>query len=95
MGFRIGSYYIGSSEPQISIANEEIIPSPPSNWTSGYNFVYFTFNNDADCTVLINGKDEPLFVRSGQGFSIGAEHPPIYSFKIVEDSIPFTWAGIY
>lgn len=50
MGYRIGSYYIGSSEPQTSISNAEVIPSPPSNWTSGYNFVYFTFNNDADCT---------------------------------------------
>lgn len=91
MGYRIGSGYIGSSELQTSIANQEIIPTRENG--RPYNCYKFAFMNDQACTILINKSITPILLRSGQGFSISEIDSPIHSFKIVESGITFNFIG--
>ncbi len=82
---QVGIKFIGSSVLQTSTANEEIIPDK----TILYKF---SFMNDQDCTVKIN-KGSPIFLRSGQGFSMNEIDAFISSFVIVEPNITFNWIG--
>lgn len=49
MSYIIGSGYIDIPSVQVSTANQEIIPSPPSHWSTKYNFTssLFTMNKVA------------------------------------------------
>lgn len=90
---RIGSGYNGSPALEITTTeNQEIIPSSPPEWTVGYKFYKFSFMNDQDCTVRING-DEPIFLRAYQGFNCNQHDEGISSFVIVESGINFNWIG--
>lgn len=84
---------LGSQSLQTSTANMEIIPSPPDNWTVDYQLNPFSFMNDQDCTVRINGSD-PIFLRAKQGFNLDHKYKTIRSFVIVEPEITFNWIGI-
>lgn len=64
---QIGSGYIGSPILEKSESNQEVIPSPPATWTIKYSFYKFSFSNDQECHVSINGGD-PIYLRPGQGF---------------------------
>ncbi|PGZ96931.1 hypothetical protein COE51_16300 [Bacillus pseudomycoides] len=86
--------YIGSPDLLTSTANQEVIPPPPSNWTSGYRFYDFDFNNLQDCHVKINGS-LPIFIHAGNGISVGVSGAPISSLIIVESGIQFTWIASY
>lgn len=94
MSYIKGSGYIGSPSIQVSAANQEIIPSPPSHWTTKYNFYKFSFYNEQSCTVRINGGN-PIFLRANQGFNIDLHDAPIWSFVIVEPNIHYNWIGAY
>lgn len=91
---RIGSGYLGSDSLKTSTANEEVIPSPPSSWTTGYKLYKFSFMNSDDCTVIINNKTK-VFLRANQGFTMNEADSPIYSFKIVEPGVNYNWIGAY
>lgn len=82
----------GSADLQTSTANQEIIPTSPADWTIGYQFSKFSFVNDQDCHVKINGGDS-IFVRANQGIEHDNEKDPIKSFVIVESAITFNWVG--
>jgi hypothetical protein len=94
MSYIIGSGYIGSLSVQVSTANQEIIPSPPSHWSTKYKLYKFSFYNEQNCTVKING-GSPIFLRANQGFNIDLHDAPIYSFVIVEPNISYNWIGAY
>ena len=88
-----GNGYHGSPKLMGSKANEEIVPKN-SEWSFGYSFYKFEFDNDQDCTVTINGKNT-IFLRAGRGFITTPEDAPITSFVIKEPKITYTWAAAY
>lgn len=92
--YRLGSNFIGSSKITTSEANHQVVPSPPSNWSKGYNFYRFTFHNTTPCTVKIND-DSPIFLRGGQGINTDIYDAPIRSFVIIEPGIQFNWMAGY
>lgn len=94
---RMGIDYLGSPSLQTSVANAEILPAPPENFSLGkkYNFYKFAYMNDQDCSVLINSNTTPIFLRAGQGFETNEADAPIYSFKIVEAGITYNWLGAF
>jgi len=89
-----GNGYLGSQELQTSKVNEEVIPSPPVNWTSGYMCGRFEWANDQDATVIINGKTK-VFIRLGFGFKADLKSEPIHSFIIETPDVTFTWIAEY
>ena len=91
---RIGSGYIGSDSLKTSVSNDEVVPSPPANWKSGYNFYKFSFLNYTDCTVQVNNENT-IFLKANQGFSIDALDAPIHSFKVVESGVQYSWVAGY
>jgi hypothetical protein len=94
VGFRLGSNYLGSSDIQLSSANQEIIPLPPAGWTGKYNFYKFSFFNEQSVKVKVNGGN-PIYLQANQGFNIDQVDAPIYSFVIVDAGITFNWIGAY
>lgn len=94
MSNRIGTNFIGSSDLETSVANQEIIPDAPESWTIGYKFYKFEFVNDQICHIKINNGDA-IYLRASQGFNSNEIDGKIESFKIVENDITFTWIGYY
>lgn len=94
MALRLGSGYIGSTEVQVSTANQEVVPPKEEGWTHGYNFYKFAFYNDQDCSVKINNKNT-IFLRATQGFSMDQVDSPIFSFVIIEPNISYNFIGTY
>lgn len=91
----LGTGYIGSPEVQTSVANEEIIPLTPENWTrERYKIVRFSFRASQDCSIKVN-EGNIIFIEAGKEFSIDEDIPAITSFKIQESGIEFTWAGVF
>ncbi len=92
---RKGNGFLGSAALETSVANAEIVPSAPADWTDDlYTFYKFDFYNDQDCTVKINGGNA-IFLRAGQGFNSDVTDADITSFKIVENNITYNWFGCY
>ena len=91
---RIGSGFISSNGIETSVANRELIPTPPSNWTIPYNVYKFSFINDTNCTCVINGS-HTIFLRAGQGFSTSEVDAVITSFRIVEAGVKYNFVGAY
>lgn len=89
-----GVMYLGSEAVQTSIANKEILPKPPKNWTMGYHLYKFSIMNYSDCTLVINNKAK-LFLRANQGFNSDSQDASISSVKIVESGVEFNWIGAY
>ena len=89
---RNGNGYIGSPALMKSKANEQVVPKPPG-WSFGYSFYKFEFDNDQDCTVIMNGNT--IFLRAGRGFITPDDGAPITSFIIKEPNITYTWMGAY
>lgn len=94
MGYRIGSGYVGTDSIKTSTANQNIIPSAPSNWTIPLSLYKFEFINDQDCTVIVNNSTT-LFLRAGYGFEISEIDLPISSFVIKDAGITYTFTGFY
>lgn len=82
---RIGSEFYGTSQIEVSNSNEEVIPKNTI-------FYKFSFLNEEDCTVKINGSD-PIFLRAGIGFSTNQVDSEINSFVVVESGIEYFWIG--
>ena len=91
---RIGVAYLASNQIQTSIANEEIIPLAPSNWTMPYKLYKFSLMNNSDCTLIVNNETE-IFLQANQGFATGETDARIASVKIKESGIEFNWIGAY
>ncbi len=86
----------GSTALQTSVVGAEIIPAAPQGWTMGYHFKHFEFLNDQLCTVKINGSNEAIYLRAGQGFRTPENfRDTIHSFKVVEAGITFNYLGQY
>lgn len=94
-GYRVGSGYIGSADLETSVANAEILPSPPVGWTIGYNINKFSFYNTETCHITINSASTSIYLRAGQGFSMDITDYPITSFKVVENNIHYNWIASY
>lgn len=89
---RLGSGFIGSSVLKTSVANEQLIPTPPSNYyRKQYSCYRFSFLNDQNCTVIANGTE--LFLRAGQGFETDENDVEIYSFIVKEAGITYNFIG--
>ena len=96
MGNKTGIGYIGSSDLQTSVAMANIIPSPAdASWTIGYKLYKFSFANQQDCHVYINGSSQQIFLPAGQGFEVSDSDAPITSFVVKEASISFSWLGAF
>lgn len=89
-----GNGYLGSNKLETSVANQEIIPSPPESWSYGYKIRELSFMNLTSCTVVINGEVE-LFLLADQGFAITRNNLPITSFKIKEANVEYNWIGSF
>lgn len=85
--FRIGAGFCGAPSLQTSVLGKEIVPA-------GKRFYKFSFINDQDCTIKINGGD-PIFLRAAQGFDSGKVDVLIRSFVIVEASVTYNFIGAY
>lgn len=85
--------YLGSDILETSTANQELVPSKPSDWTVGYHLIKFSFANVQDCTIIVNG--ETIFIPAGKGFEVGKDDPPVTSFIIVQSGVQFNWAAVY
>lgn len=94
IGNRIGNGFLGSSTITTSEANEEIIPSPPVEWSKGYSVYKLNFNNANDCTVSINGGD-PILLVANERFKTDSEDAVITSFVIQESGVNYSWVGFY
>lgn len=94
---RIGNGFLGSDSIKTSVANAEILPTPPVGFSQGkkYSFYKFAFMNESDCKVLINDNTSAIFLRAGQGFETNQIDAPVHSFKIVESGIQYNWLGAY
>lgn len=91
---KLGNGYLGCDDLKTSTANEEIIQRHrPSSHT--FIKVYkFSFANDANCHIKINGGDA-IFLKAGQGFNMDENDAKISTFEIVEAGIPYTYIGAY
>lgn len=89
----VGSGYLGSKQQETSVANQEIIPTTPSNWTTSYFLKKFSFANEQNCVVKVNGVE--IFLRAAQGFKMDVHDSPVYSFIVVDAGIQFNWVGMY
>lgn len=85
-----GLGYSGNSGS--STANQELVVAL-AGWTKAPVYYKFSFYNDQDCTVKINGNTVPL--RAGQGFESNDDDANIRSFIIVTASVDFSFAGAY
>jgi len=91
---KYGIGYFGSTEIELSTANQEVIPAMVATvYVSAENgrcvFTDFSFVNTEVCHVKINDS-LPIFLDAGQGFDSGSY---INSFIIVEDGIHYNWIG--
>lgn len=92
---RVGIGYLGTSQLMVSTANLELVPSTtPTGWNMGYKLYRFSFLNDQDCTVIVNGVTT-LFIRASQGFEINEPDAPITSFVIVTAGINYNFVAGY
>lgn len=76
-----GNGYLGTSKIEVSIANQEVIPTKPTNWTNGYRLYKFSFLNKQSCTIIINHETE-IYLEANQGFEMDVYDRPIMSFVI-------------
>lgn len=89
-----GKGYLGSNKIEVSTANQEIIPNPPSNWTYGYTLYKFTFKTYNDTNIIINGETN-IFLRAEQEFQTDSGDAGIHSFVIVNSGVSYQWVGAY
>ena len=90
-----GTGYLGSSSLSTSKVDQELIPDKPKGHSIRYNFYKFTFDNpEQDCTIVINNSS-PIYIPAGKGFNIDSIDAPIWSFKIKEANIKYSWIGAY
>lgn len=95
MGNRVGHSFLGSSSLQTSIANQELVPIAPEDWINSHlSFYKFSFDNDQECTIKVNGGNL-LFLKAGQGFESTEVDAPIHSFIVVTAGVTFNWIGAY
>ncbi len=93
---RIGIGYKGSSSLMNSgEGNFQVIPSPPSHWTVGYNFYKFEFISKTQSEVVVKINNEEEIVLSNGYFTIEPYDAPIWSFVVVTPSVDFYWTGGY
>lgn len=91
----MGNGYLGTSEILTSVANEDITPNTPDNWTfDKYKFYKFSFINKESCRVKINNGN-PIYLEANQGFESARGDQAIEKFVIVDASIPYSWIGTY
>lgn len=65
-----GNGYKASPNLETSVANVNILPAPPAEWTKGYQFYKFSFLNDQDCHVLINNDATSKFYVQIKDFQV-------------------------
>ena len=87
-----GSEYLGSNNIETSVANQEIIPESPSDWTVKYSLYKLSLINYQDTNIIINGKTS-IYLKAEQGFESEITDPRIYSFVIVDAGVDYQWIG--
>ena len=92
---RIGSGFIGTDTiKKTTMPNQDIVPTPPSHWTTKYSLYRLSFMNYQDCRIRING-GEPIFIQTHQGFDTSEVDQLITSFVIVEEGIDYRFVAGY
>ena len=91
---RIGSGYLGSPNLETSVANAEIIPDAPTNWTSSYKLYKFSLWNSEACTIKLND-GSAIYLRAGQGFNMDQNDKELNSVVICENNIHYSWVGAF
>lgn len=92
---KIGSGYIGTDSLKVSVGNDQLVPTPPSSYPySKYSFYKFSFNNQQDCTVIINNTTT-IFIPAEQGFEMDSDDLGITSFVIKESGVTYTFVAAY
>lgn len=92
---------VGCPELMVSNAMEDIMPQIPSKWSVPVKFKNFSFMNQQDCTVILNGRssltdeDNKIFLMANQGLNIFDDDIDVESFVIVEDGIGYNYVGKY
>lgn len=86
--------YIGSGAMTTSTANQELIPSAPSDWTFGYKLLKVSFLNLSDCSIKINN-GSPIVLKAYEGFSTEIGDAQISSFVVVESGTECVFIGEY
>lgn len=89
-----GNGYLGSGSIVTSKSFEELIPSAPKNWSTGYTIKKLYLENIEECTIKINGETE-ILLRAEKGFQIDYRDKPIYSLVIKEAGIQYNFAASY
>ena len=90
---------IGSKDLTVSTAMHEVVPQAPSDWTVPVIFKNFSFMNSKECHIILNensdidGQDNVIYLRAGQGLSIDEKDIDVFSFIIVEEGVPFNFVG--
>lgn len=77
-----------------TVANEEIVPLAPAEWTFGFEFKELSFINKTACHIVLNG-EERIFLDVEQGIEISERHEPIRSLVIEEISTQYQYIGSY
>ena len=95
MSYRIGQGILGSPDVQISIAKQEILPSPPANWTYPYYFYKLSFMNiDEPCHISINNGNW-IYLDKFMGLNTDHKDMLVHSLRIQEGNIKFYWIGCF
>jgi hypothetical protein len=90
--------YLTTNSIQTSVANQEIIPTPPITWTVVYKIKKLSFYNVQACNIIFEdaeGDTHNQYLYAGQGFNIDYNDPEILSFKIVQNNINYTYVMVY
>lgn len=90
----VGKGYLGFNSLQTSVANAEIVPTPPADWTNGYNLYNIEFYNLDDCTIIVNNETE-IFIYAGKGWGMEYKDRHVISFKVKESNVRFTFNAKY
>ena len=87
--------YVSSNGLEVTETSmQEILPSPPPEWSMPYTFEKLSFYNETGCSVVINNK-YTIWLSAGRGFEVGYEDVPVFSFVVVEKNTPYEFIGSY
>lgn len=94
MRMRQGYGYLASDKIEVSTANQEIIPNPPTGWTMGYRVYKLSLKIYDDTNIIINGTTNSFF-EAGESFEVELGDPEIHSLVIVNEGVRYRWVGVY
>lgn len=89
-----GFGYLGTSEIETSVSNQEIVPTSPSDWTVKYDIHKLSFMNYDETNIIINGTTN-ILLSANEGFEMSYQDAPIHSFVIVNPNVKYKFIASY